>query len=94
MIKPISKKKLEAASRILKAVSHPDRLAIVNGLMQNECNVGEIQTRLSLPQSTVSQHLRILRDAGIIRGRQDKNRRCYRVVNDLARAMVLHIRKD
>jgi ArsR family transcriptional regulator len=59
---------LETAE-MLKVLAHPVRLCIVRGLIQKgECNVGHMQTCLSVPQSTVSQHLQKLRTAGIIEG--------------------------
>ena len=84
----MQEKRYEQTSRVLKALAHPDRLAIVAGVMKDECNVGEIQKKLGLPQSTVSQHLRILRDAGILKGRNEGTRRCYRVIHPLAQYIV------
>ena len=78
----------EAFSEMLKALAHPARLKIVSGLLKDECNVGEIQKRLGLPQSTISQHLRILKNAGIIRGRREGTRTCYRVIDTRARRIV------
>lgn len=69
------------ATRI-KALGHPARLAIVRALMRAEstrCCCGDIVRGLPLAQSTVSQHLKVLRDAGIIRGEIDGPRCCYRV---------------
>ena len=83
----------ELASEILKALGHPSRLEIVLGLMKDECSVGEIQKRLRLPQSTISQHLRILRNSGIIAARKDGARRCYKVVDDRARKICEIMRK-
>ena len=84
----MAKARFESAASVLKALSHPDRLAIVAGLMKNECNVGQIQRKLSLPQSTVSRHLRILRDARVIKGRREGTRRCYTVLSALAKRVV------
>jgi DNA-binding transcriptional ArsR family regulator len=78
----------EAFSEMLKALAHPARLKIVGGLVRDECNVGEIQKRLGLPQSTISQHLRVLKNAGIIRGRREGTRTCYRVIDTRARKIV------
>lgn len=69
-----------AFARHLKALGHPARLAIVRALYQvggNGCSCGDIVRNLPLAQSTVSQHLRILRDAGIIRGEISGPRSCY-----------------
>jgi len=78
----------EEASEILKALAHPTRLAITTGLLENECNVTEIQRKLGLPQSTISQHLRVLRNSGIIRARREGTRRCYKVIDSRAREIV------
>lgn len=64
----------------LKALAHPARLAIVRalaGVDGNGCSCGEIVRDLPLAQSTVSQHLKILREAGIIRGEISGPRSCY-----------------
>ena len=73
--------KYEKASEILKALAHPARLQIVIGLIKNECNVTEIQAKLGLPQSTISQHLRILKNSKIIIGRRESTKVCYKVIN-------------
>ena len=78
----------EDASEMLKALAHPTRLEIISGLVKNECSVAQIQKKLGLPQSTISQHLRVLRKSGIIRARRDGTRRCYRVVDNRARKIV------
>lgn len=61
-----------------KALSHPARIAILKVLAQrNECICGEIVEMLPLAQSTVSQHLKELKSAGIISGSIDGPRSCY-----------------
>jgi len=61
-----------------KALAHPARLAIVRALMQAErCSCSEIVRSLPLAQSTVSQHLKVLREAGIIYGDIEGPRSCY-----------------
>lgn len=83
----------EQISEMLKALAHPARLKMVAGLVRNECNVGHIQKVLGLPQSTISQHLRILKNAGIIKGRKEGTKICYRVVDKRARKIVEIIKK-
>jgi ArsR family transcriptional regulator, arsenate/arsenite/antimonite-responsive transcriptional repressor len=64
----------------MKALGHPARLAIVRalaGVGGDGCSCGEIVRDLPLAQSTVSQHLKILREAGIIRGEISGPRSCY-----------------
>ncbi len=61
-----------------KALSHPARIAILQVLAQkNECICGEIVDLLPLAQSTVSQHLKELKNAGLIDGVVDGPRSCY-----------------
>ena len=61
-----------------KALSHPARIAILKVLAQkNECICGEIVDVLPLAQSTVSQHLKELKSAGLIAGETDGPRSCY-----------------
>ena len=61
-----------------KAMSHPARIAILKILAQrNECVCGEIVEVLPLAQSTVSQHLKELINAGLINGTIEGARSCY-----------------
>jgi ArsR family transcriptional regulator len=72
-----SKKEQELAE-FAKAMSHPARIAILNVLAQrNECICGDIVDVLPLAQSTVSQHLKELKQAGLIEGTVDGPRSCY-----------------
>ncbi|PSQ95606.1 MAG: transcriptional regulator [Bacteroidetes bacterium SW_9_63_38] len=61
-----------------KALSHPARLAILRVLAErSECICGEIVEDLPLAQSTVSRHLKVLKEAGLIRGTVDGPSVCY-----------------
>lgn len=61
-----------------KALSHPARIAILKVLAEkNECICGEIVEILPLAQSTVSQHLKELKDAGLIKGEVSGPKSCY-----------------
>lgn len=63
---------------VAKALSHPARIAILRLLAQRgTCICGEIVEDLPLSQSTVSQHLKALKEAGLIRGTIDGPRVCY-----------------
>ncbi len=74
---------LEHEADLLKAVAHPIRLCIVKGLLAEEgCNVSEMQNCLNIPQSTLSQHLAKLREAGILKSESNGLERNYYVVND------------
>ncbi len=61
-----------------KALAHPARIAILKLLAQhNECICGEIVEVLPLSQSTVSQHLKELKNAGLVNGTVDGQKSCY-----------------
>ena len=68
---------LELAT-LAKALGHPARVAILKLLMgRGECVCGAIVDELPLAQATVSQHLKVLKDAGLIQGEIDGPRVCY-----------------
>ncbi len=75
-------------AEILKVLGHPIRLKIVAGLCTQECNVKHIWECLGLPQATVSQHLALLKNKGIIEGKRDGVEVFYTVVHPLARKIV------
>jgi ArsR family transcriptional regulator, arsenate/arsenite/antimonite-responsive transcriptional repressor len=68
----------EELAVLAKAVGHPARVQILRLLARREmCICGDIVDELPLAQSTVSQHLKVLKDAGLIRGEIDGPRVCY-----------------
>jgi DNA-binding transcriptional ArsR family regulator len=83
----------EEISETMKALAHPARLKIVGGLLKDECNVAKIQKVLGLPQSTISQHLKVLKNAGIIKGRREGTKTCYRVIDARVRKIVEVIKR-
>ncbi|MBN1299867.1 MAG: winged helix-turn-helix transcriptional regulator [Melioribacteraceae bacterium] len=65
-------------SKIAKALSHPARVKIINILNKRGiCITGELVDLLPLAQATVSQHLRELKESGIIKGEIEGPRTCY-----------------
>ena len=65
-------------ARMAKALGHPARVAIVRLLLRRgECICGDIVEHIPLAQATVSQHLKVLKEAGWIRGEVDGPRVCY-----------------
>jgi len=63
---------------LAKALGHPARVQIMRLLVRREaCICGDIVDELPLAQSTVSQHLKVLKEAGLIRGEIDGPRICY-----------------
>lgn len=68
----------EVLAQLAWAVAHPARVRIVRLLINREaCVCGEIVAELPLAQSTVSQHLKILKDSGMIQGEIDGPKVCY-----------------
>lgn len=69
---------VERLAAIAKALGHPARIRILRLLLERtNCYCGEIVDELPLAQATVSQHLKVLRDAGLIRGTIEGPRVCY-----------------
>lgn len=65
-------------AKYAKALSHPARVAILKLLIQKQaCICGDIVDELPLSQSTVSQHLKELKEAGLIKGDIDGVKVCY-----------------
>jgi DNA-binding transcriptional ArsR family regulator len=58
-------------------LAEPNRRAILGLLASSERSVSEIEQRLRMPQTSVSKHLRVLRDAGFVTARVDAQRRLY-----------------
>ena len=68
----------EELAALAKAIGHPARVQILRLLTRRTaCVCGEIVDELPLAQSTVSQHLKVLKDAGLVRGDVDGPRVCY-----------------
>jgi len=63
----------------LQVLGEPNRQAILDLLRDGERPVGELVDRLRLSQPSVSKHLRVLKDAGLVEARPDAQRRLYRV---------------
>jgi ArsR family transcriptional regulator, arsenate/arsenite/antimonite-responsive transcriptional repressor len=68
----------EELATLAKALGHPARVQIMRLLVRREaCICGDIVDELPLAQSTVSQHLKVLKDAGLVKGEIDGPRVCY-----------------
>ena len=75
-------------AEVLKILGHPIRLKIVAGLCTQECNVKHIWECLGLPQATVSQHLALLKNKGIIVGKREGVEVHYSVTHPLAKKLI------
>jgi len=74
----------EALSKLFKALSHPTRIKIIEHLKTiDQCICGDIVSLFPLSQSTISQHLKSLKDAGLIIGEVEGPRTCYCINKDM-----------
>jgi DNA-binding transcriptional ArsR family regulator len=78
----------DAASDLLKALANRHRLMIVCQLIDGERSVGELADLLGIRQSTVSQHLALLRKDGLVATRRDGQTIHYRIGSAPARAVL------
>ena len=68
----------EELARLARAVAHPARVRLLRLLIARcGCVCGELVDQMPLAQSTVSQHLKVLKDAGLVQGEIDGPKVCY-----------------
>lgn len=72
-------KNIRVVESVFEIIAEPNRRAILSLLVASEQSVGDIERRLRLPQTTVSKHLRVLREAGFVHATVDAQRRLYRL---------------
>lgn len=88
-------KKMADSSEIFKALGHPARLCIVNKLTTSSLNVSQMQECLGTSQSSVSQHLTILKNKRIIEGRRIGSEVIYSLVDERMKSLVkIFLEKD
>jgi len=86
----MNRKERDKLAAYMKALGHPVRLQIVHQLYTyGACFGGDISSELPVAASTTSQHLKILRNSGVITGTVDGPRRCYSI-----RKQAFHDLKD
>jgi len=77
-----------AAADLLKAMANEHRLMIMCTLINGELSVGELNSRVSLSQSALSQHLASLREAGLVSTRKEAQTVYYRASGDEANKII------
>jgi ArsR family transcriptional regulator len=75
-------------AKFFKALAHPVRIRLLRRLMDEECCVSEVEKCLRISQPNVSQHLRILRQSGLIEGSRRRTRICYRIADERIRTIL------
>lgn len=86
-----SRARSELLARRLKAISDPTRLTILEGLSRKEMTVTEIAQRYALAQPTVSNHVKLLREAGVVTASRDGRSRRLTVRPDIVDDIVQEI---
>ena len=76
------------AARLLKALSNSSRLMVLCSLAQGELSVGEINARVPLSQSALSQHLGVLRRDGLVNTRRSAQVIYYRLADGPAERLI------
>jgi|ERR1700733_10504445 DNA-binding transcriptional ArsR family regulator len=70
---------ISGVETVFEIIAEPNRRAILSLLASSQRSVGEIERQLRMPQTTVSKHLRVLREAGFVESKVDAQRRLYRL---------------
>lgn len=76
------------AAKLLRALSNERRLMILCQLADRELSVGQIQPRVGLSQSALSQHLAVLREQGVVATRREGQTIFYRLADEAAAKVV------
>ena len=84
----------EKNSKILKALAHPLRLKMVEMLFDDECCVTDVSNALGMPQSTSSQHIAILKNAGVVFPKKYGTRTCYFVNKGVVTDIIKLLKKE
>ncbi|HVC14987.1 MAG TPA: metalloregulator ArsR/SmtB family transcription factor [Acidimicrobiales bacterium] len=85
---PAARERSEGLARRLRAISDPTRLAIVDSLRARPLTVTELAQRFGVAQPTISNHVKLLRDAGLVAEVRDGTRRNLVVDRDVGRMLV------
>ena len=72
-------KYINVMQSVFEIIAEPNRRAILSLLVSSPQSVGDIERHLHMTQTTVSKHLRVLREAGFVESSVDAQRRIYRV---------------
>ncbi|QKK03120.1 MAG: winged helix-turn-helix transcriptional regulator [Pseudomonadota bacterium] len=78
----------ENAAGFLKLMANPHRLMVLCHLLEEEMSVGELNDHLPLSQSALSQHLAVLRNAGLVRTRREQQTIYYSLASQQVRAVM------
>ena len=80
---------LERAAECLRTIAHPCRLRIIEILLKEERSVGELAEACEIPSNMASEHLRLLKDRGLLQSRRE-GRKIYYWVAEPALEMIMN----
>jgi ArsR family transcriptional regulator len=82
----------DMVAKIFKALGHPTRIKIIELLLKrNSCICGEIVDIFPFSQSTISQHLKILKESGIVCGEIEGPKTCYCVDENVLNEFIKYV---
>ncbi|MCX7951341.1 MAG: metalloregulator ArsR/SmtB family transcription factor [Clostridiales bacterium] len=87
-------KKIQKLADQFKTLGNPIRISILLCLLNGQSNVTKIQNCLNIPQSTVSKHLGILKNSGVIEGERNGLEVIYTITDEAIKNMLLSFIKD
>jgi DNA-binding transcriptional ArsR family regulator len=87
-MKSTALKNINNKAELLRVIGHPVRLRILKGICEHECNVSKMQKELNIPQPTVSTHLALLRNTGIIEGKRNGLEVCYLIKDEWVKKVL------
>ena len=82
------KNKIAVYAGLLKVMGNERRLEILYQLYEKECNVGELEKKVKLSQSALSQHLAVLRKEGVVKTRRVAQTIYYSIKNSKVEAIL------
>jgi len=85
----LSMEALEKAAECLRTIAHPCRLRIIEILLKEERSVGELAEACGIASNMASEHLRLLKDRGLLNSRRD-GRKIYYWVAEPALEMIMN----
>lgn len=91
--KPITMEALCRAAECLKTLAHPHRLRMVDMLLRDEFTVGDLAKACEIQSHMASEHLRMMKDRGLLNSRRDGRRTYYRVEDEGLASIMQCIKK-
>lgn len=80
---------LKAVAIFFKTIAHPDRIRLIGLLKNGEMDVSELQNAMGVSQSSVSQHLKILKFNGLVESRHSGKHHYYYLVSPLIAEVII-----